>query len=118
MKKRTILKAAGLVGVAAAAGAIAYRSHQTDLKMKGYKKTYKFTSDSIKYEGEFEADSIAANFAGIEIDFTEVTLKEGHGKLDLYAEMAGVDIVVPQNWKVIATGMNDKSSVSSAFTED
>jgi hypothetical protein len=118
MKKRTMLKVAGLVGVAATAGAIAYKSHQTDKKMKGYNKSYKFTGDSIKYEGEFEADSIAANFAGLEIDFTEATLKDGHGKLDLFAELSGVDIIVPEDWHVEASGMNTKSGVNNVFMKD
>jgi hypothetical protein len=118
MKKRTFLKAAGLVGVAAAAGAIAYKSHQTDKKMRGYNKSYKFTGDSIKYEGEFEADTVAANFAGLEIDFTEATLKDGHGKLDLFAEMAGIDIIVPENWHVVASGMNAKSGVNNVFAKE
>lgn len=118
MKKRTILKAAGLVGVAAAAGAIAYKSHQTDKKMQGYNKSYKFTGDSIKYEGEFEADTIAANFAGLEIDFTEATLKDGHGKLDLFAELSGVEIIVPEHWHVVASGMNTKSGVNNVFMHE
>ncbi len=115
MKKSTILKAAGLVGVAAAAGAIAYKSIQTDKKMKGYNRVFKFAGDSISYDSEFESDSVAVNFAGLEIDFTDATLKDGHGRLDLFAEMSGVDIVVPESWHVVLSDINNKSGVNNVF---
>ena len=118
MKKKTILTAAGLVTVAAAASAIAYKTYQTDKKMKGYNRTYKFAGDSINYDTEFESDSIAVNFAGLEIDFTRAYLKDGHGRLNLFAELAGVDIIVPDHWRVIATGLNHKSGVNNVFGVD
>jgi hypothetical protein len=115
MKKRTLLKAAGLITVVAAAGAIAHRAHQTDKKMVGFKKRFKYTSECVVYDTEFEADSIAAVCSGLEIDFTETTLKDGHGKLSLFAEMSGIDIVIPEDWHVVATGINNKSGVNNAF---
>ncbi len=116
MKKTTLLKAVGLAGVAAAAGAIAYKNHQTDKKMQAYNKKVKFKGNEIKFEGEFEADSIAVNLSGVEIDFTQATLKDNKGRLDLYAELAGVDIVVPEEWHVDLGGTNHKSGVNSSFS--
>jgi|GEM_PF-1654997 len=116
MKKTTILKAVGLAGAAAAAGAIAYKNHQTDKKMQAYNKKVKFKGNEIKFESEFESDSIAVNLSGVEIDFTQATLKDNKGRLDLYAELAGIDIVVPEEWHVELVGSNHKSGVNSSFS--
>lgn len=118
MKKRTILKAVGVLGAAAAAGAIAYKSYQTDQKMKNYNLKLKFKGEVIKLDAEFESDSIAVNFTGLELDFTQATLKDNHGELKLYAEFAGIDILVPAEWHVVATGTNNKSGVNNAFVGD
>lgn len=118
MKKKTILKTAGFLGAVAAAGAIAYKTHQIDEKMKGYAKRYKFAGKEIKFTEEFDSDSIAVNFAGLELDFTEATLKDGKGTLELFAEFSGVEVIVPEEWAVVATGINNKSGVSNAFAKD
>jgi predicted membrane protein len=53
----------------------------------------------------FTGGSIAAIFGGAEIDLRNATLSEQGAELELTAVFGGVEISVPQNWKVQITGV-------------
>ncbi|MCT4596949.1 MAG: cell wall-active antibiotics response protein [Vallitalea sp.] len=81
-----------------------------------YNNCYFFNGEELDYrEQEFNEDSIAALFSGVDIDFTGATLKDNKAIIELYSKFSGISIIVPEHWNVKASGQDDKSGVSNEF---
>lgn len=84
-----------------------------------YNNCYFFSGEDIDYrDQEFEGDSIATLFSGVDIDFTEATLKDNKAIIELYSKFSGISITVPQHFNVKVSGEEDKSGISNEFEYD
>jgi Predicted membrane protein (DUF2154). len=54
---------------------------------------------------QFKGGSVVALFGGAEIDLSDAEIGENEACLDLTAVFGGIDIRVPEHWKVIANGL-------------
>lgn len=76
-----------------------------------------FHGEKLVYDENFEGDSIGAIGAGIEIDLREADFVEPFTSMDLYGLGAGFKVLVPENIKVVVTGINRASGVSVAVKD-
>ncbi|EJO5347447.1 hypothetical protein NRP93_001526 [Clostridium botulinum] len=57
------------------------------------------------YSKAFKGGSITALFGGIDIDLLDAELSSDGAYIDVFVAFGGVDIIVPENWNVVMTGI-------------
>lgn len=91
-----------------ALGGAAYGAYKVkkryDYVSEVYNDVVKFTGERIVYDDVFEGDSIAAFFAGLEIDLSEMIMEVDNVNLDIYGFCSGIQVIVPEGIHVVATG--------------
>lgn len=117
MKKKTWIKAIGAITFASATAALAYQVNVISKKMKAYKQVFIFKGHQHFFTGEFSEDSYGVSFSGLQLDFTNATLKDNKATLDIYGHVSGIDIVIPEDWGVFVYGSNKGSGVSNKTNE-
>ncbi len=114
------MKIGKIIGLSALAGT-GYAAYKMTAKMKDLKATYDqviaFSGEEKKYE-EFEGDSLAVLFAGLEIDLSEAVMIGDSATLKLYGEFCGIEILVPEDWNVKVEGTFDKAGVENNVEYD
>jgi predicted membrane protein len=72
----------------------------------------------------FKGGEIGSIFGGSEIDLRQAKLHNNKAKLEVYAIFGGVDIIVPENWKVkvkgapIFGGVDNKTNHDSSLDQE
>lgn len=62
-------------------------------------------SNSMNQSQEFKGGQMTAIFGGIDLDLRSANITEAPAKIDVFAAFGGVDIKVPQDWRVKVTGI-------------
>ena len=62
-------------------------------------------SQTVFHSESFEGGSVTALFGGSTLDLREAQIAAQGAQMDLTAIFGGVDVFVPESWKVIATGV-------------
>ncbi|GAA0181976.1 DUF5668 domain-containing protein [Clostridium sediminicola] len=57
------------------------------------------------YSTSFRGGSLVAAFGGMDIDLTDANISTEGARLDVTVAFGGIDIIVPDNWKVIVKGV-------------
>lgn len=70
-----------------------------------------FYGEKLIYDEAFEGDSVAAIGASVEMDLREADFVDDITSIDIYGMGAGYKILVPENIKVVAVGINRASGV-------
>jgi predicted membrane protein len=67
-----------------------------------YKRKVAFGgAEDVFLEPVFRGGEIQAAFGGVELDLRKTTLPEGDTRLDINVAFGGLEVRVPENWKVI-----------------
>lgn len=107
----------GLKGLAAlgVVGSASYGVFKAVGKLKLLKETHNnvimFYGEKLIYDEAFEGDSVAAIGASVELDLREADFVDDVTSIDLYGMGAGYKVLVPENIKVVAVGINRASGV-------
>ncbi len=103
------LAAIGFLGGAAFGG---YKAYQKYLYLKEtHNNVILFNGEKLIYDDVFQGDSVAAIAAGVEIDLREAEFDADFSNLDIYGVGAGFKIMVPDDIKVIVSGVNKASGI-------
>lgn len=62
-------------------------------------------TETVFHSESFEGGSVTALFGGSTLDLREVQIAPPGAQMDLTAIFGGVDVFVPESWKVIASGL-------------
>ncbi|MCK8058652.1 MULTISPECIES: hypothetical protein [unclassified Fusibacter] len=117
MKKFLKGIAIGAAGVGFAASA--YKTVMTKKRMEPYQDKLVFKGESISFDGQiFQYASYAAAFTGLSIDFTGADLQGNIGRLDLFGDSSGIQVIVPDNWCVEAKGLARASGVNNSVESE
>jgi len=57
------------------------------------------------YSKSFKGGSITTMFAGVDLDLLDAELSLDGAYIDVFVAFGGVDIMVPENWNVVITGI-------------
>ncbi|PKM49777.1 MAG: hypothetical protein CVV02_14305 [Firmicutes bacterium HGW-Firmicutes-7] len=111
--KKLIKNSIFLMGLSA----IGFFAYKFSIRLKEVKEKFdnciSFTSKELKFDGEeFDGNSYAVMFSGLEMDFTGAVLIND-ATLDIYGEFCGISIKVPEDWQVVEEGESYRSGVSS-----
>ena len=60
---------------------------------------------TLNYSQSFKGGTATALFGGIDIDLRGANISDGEAYLELTAMFGGIDLLVPQDWKVEVTGV-------------
>ncbi len=100
-----VLLAGSIIG----AGAWAYKKY--DIIRSMYSTVHLFKSMNEEPE-EFKGKAIASLFSNVHLDVSESQLEHDEVYLDLYAVCSNVEIIIPNNVKVVLEGENHKSHIA------
>lgn len=62
-------------------------------------------TNTINQSQDFQGGQATAIFGGVDIDLRNANITKGPVKMDVFAAFGGVDIKVPEHWKVKVTGI-------------
>lgn len=103
------LAALGFLGGAAFGGYKAYQKYL--LLEETHNNVILFNGEKLIYDDVFQGDSVAAIAAGVEIDLREADFDADYTNLDIYGVGAGFKVMVPDDIKVIVSGVNRASGI-------
>lgn len=98
-----------LAGSVIGAGAWAYKKYDTIRSMYSTVHAFKSWNDEPEV---FKGKAIASLFSSVHLDLSESQLEHDEVYLDLYAVCSDVQIIIPDNVKVVLEGENHKSHVA------
>jgi len=108
------------LGLAALLGG-GYAAYKLNDKYKHLKETYNrvvsFSNERKEYI-DFEGDSVAVVFGGLEIDLTKATIVGMEQTLKIYGEFCDIEIQVPEAWNVKVEGSGEKAGEDINVTFD
>lgn len=104
------LKRALLLGAAVGAGTYAYKKYE-ELKVF-YNEVVLGNSKSLYYNSDFEDDSVAAVGAAVKLNFLGVHPESPSVYLNIFALASSVNILVPDECRVILDGNNTASNIT------
>lgn len=102
-----------LGGAVAGATLVTAKTFKLKNEIKKYNKQINCKSKIENYESDFETDSLAIVFSSVTIKFTDESLKENEGILEILGICSSIKIVVPEDWEVKLNGEKEKSVVKS-----
>lgn len=62
-------------------------------------------TETINHSQDFQGGQATAVFGGVDIDLRDANITKGPVKMDVFAAFGGVDIKVPDHWKVKVSGI-------------
>lgn len=104
------LKKAILLGTAVGVGTYAYKKYE-ELKVF-YNQVIVGDAKTLYYSSEFEDDSVAAIASGVKLNFLGVHPESPSVYLNIYSMGSSVNILVPDECRVILDGNNTVSNIT------
>ena len=99
----------GVLGGAAFGGLKAFEQYV--FLQETHNNVILFNGEKLIYDEVYEGDSVAAIASRIEIDLREAEFDADFSNLDIYGAAAGFKIMVPDDIKIIASGINKASGI-------
>lgn len=116
---KKILKILAVLGVIIGFAKVVCKFCKTTMKMNNYNHKVVFSGASIEAdEKDFEKDSAAVLFGGIEVDFEKTKMLTSSSILELFGRFSGIEVTVPDHWQVVMSGSEVNSGVENVTKDN
>lgn len=113
-----IIKIVALVGLGFAIVKALKEGKSIKKVMATYDTKLKFNSQSLNYEDEvIDQKSVALLCSSANLDFSQSTIENKQGILDVFGRFSAIKVKVPNHWKVHLDGIADNSAVQNTVEE-